>query len=85
MSDAMTDLRYDQQEAITMSGMTERLRETTLSKVVSDLFYREQLGIRKYGCRVDQSQDDMLQHAYEEALDMCMYLKTEIERRKNKK
>lgn len=61
---------------------TERLKATTLYKVSQDLYDRQQLGIKKYGCRVDQSPDDMLQHLYEELLDACMYIKTEIERRK---
>lgn len=85
MSDPMTELRYERLELFENEcekGFTERLQATTLYKVSQDLYDRQQLGIKKYGCRVDQSPDDMLQHLYEELLDACMYIKTEIERRK---
>lgn len=55
---------------------------TTTALVIKDLVKREQLGIKKYGHTVDKSPDDMLQHLYEELLDACCYIKTEIERRK---
>ncbi len=51
------------------------------SRVCADIAARQRLGITKYGCTVEQSPDDMLQHAYEEALDLAVYLKAEIERR----
>lgn len=49
------------------------------AKVCADISSRQQLGIGKYGVTVEQSTDDMLQHAYEEALDLAVYLKAEIE------
>ena len=52
-------------------------------QVCDDIAARQQLGIKKYGCTVAQSPDDMLVHAYQEALDLAVYLKAEIERRKN--
>lgn len=51
--------------------------------VVKDLKDREQIGLKKYGEYVHESTDDMLQHAYEEVLDLAVYLKTEINRRNN--
>ena len=39
------------------------------------------MGIKKYGCTVAESLDDMCQHAYEEALDLAIYLKAELIRR----
>ena len=52
--------------------------------VCADIAKRQQVGIKKYGCTVAESQDDMLQHAYEEALDLAVYLKAEIEKRTKK-
>ena len=49
--------------------------------VCADSAARQRIGIAKYGCTVQQSKDDMLRHAYEEALDLAVYLKAEIERR----
>lgn len=51
------------------------------SRVCQDIAARQRLGIAKYGCTVADSNDDMLQHAYEEALDLAVYLKAEIEKR----
>ena len=51
------------------------------ARVCEDIAARQRLGIAKYGCTVEASKDDMLQHAYEESLDLCIYLKAEIERR----
>jgi len=52
--------------------------------VCADIARRQQFGIKKYGRTVAESTDDMLQHAYEEALDLAVYLKAELERRKSK-
>jgi hypothetical protein len=52
-----------------------------LALVIEDLLNRAEVGFKKYGRTLDQSKDDMLQHAYEEALDLAMYLKTEIKNR----
>lgn len=56
-----------------------------LACVVADLWDRAEMGFKKYGCTIDRSPDDMLQHAYEEALDLCMYLKTEIKRKQRER
>ena len=52
-------------------------------EVIKDLKDREQMGLNKYGEFVHESSDDMLQHLYEEILDSAVYIKTEINRRKN--
>jgi hypothetical protein len=52
------------------------------ARVCADIAARQRIGIAKYGVTVEQSPDDMLQHAYEEALDLAVYLKAEIEKRK---
>jgi hypothetical protein len=52
------------------------------ARVCDDIAARQRLGIAKYGVTVEQSPDDMLRHAYEEALDLAVYLKAEMKRRK---
>lgn len=62
----------------TPSG-TERL-------VCQDIAKRQELGIRKYGTTVlgnPLTEDQWLQHAYEEALDLAVYLKRLIEMKKD--
>ena len=55
----------------------------TLKAVVSDLRKRETLGLHKYGKVLSRNTDeDMLQHLYEELLDASMYIKTLILQRK---
>lgn len=52
------------------------------AQVCADIAARQRLGIAKYGCTVADSGDDMLTHGYQEALDLSVYLRAEIERRK---
>ena len=55
---------------------------TGIEKLVcDDIAARQRLGILKYGRTVAESPDDMLIHAYEESLDLCVYLKAEITKR----
>lgn len=51
------------------------------ARVCEDIAARQRFGIAKYGRTVEQSTDDTIQHAYEEALDLAVYLRAEIERR----
>lgn len=47
-------------------------------KVINDIQQRELKGIETYGTTMDRqdlTQDQWLQHAYEESLDFCIYLK----------
>jgi hypothetical protein len=49
-----------------------------LDQTIKDLQAREVRGLNEYGTtmdRTDLSQDEWLQHAYEEALDLALYLK----------
>ena len=49
-----------------------------LDETIKDLYKREIRGLREYGTtmdRTDLSQQEWLQHAYEEALDLSLYLK----------
>lgn len=51
--------------------------------VVKDMLERNEEGAVKYNRYLQTDcPDNMLQHAYEEALDLCVYLKTQIEREK---
>ena len=51
------------------------------ARVCEDIAARQQVGLAKYGVSVEDSPDDMLRHAYEEALDLSVYLRAEWERR----
>ena len=47
--------------------------------VVDDMILRNEFGQLKYNRYLQEDcPDDMLQHAYEEALDLAVYLKTKI-------
>ena len=52
--------------------------DSIVEAVRKDLLDRSKIGIKKYGCtldRTDLTEDQWIQHAYEEALDLCLYLK----------
>lgn len=54
----------------------------TEERVCQDIAKRQRLGMSKYGTTVEQnltSRRETLQHAYEEALDLAIYLKRSIE------
>ena len=52
--------------------------------VVEDLIERKKLGTERYGVPLNaNSEKDMLIEAYEEILDLCIYLRTELDKRKN--
>ena len=54
----------------------------TEARVCEDIAKRQQLGIKKYGVTVEGnklSTKEWLQHAYEEALDLAVYLKRTME------
>jgi hypothetical protein len=51
---------------------------TILQVVIAELKVREERGLSKYGTtmdRTDLTEKEWLQHAYEEALDLAMYLR----------
>lgn len=53
-----------------------------LQIVIAELKVREELGLNKYGTTMDRKDlttKQWLQHAYEEALDLSLYLKKLIE------
>ncbi len=57
-----------------------------LYNIIDDLLAREEKGIKEYGTtmdRTDLSEIEWLQHAYEEALDLSIYLKKLIKTKKD--
>jgi hypothetical protein len=57
-----------------------------LYSIIDDLISREEKGLKQYGTtmdRTDLSEEDWLQHAYEEALDLSIYLKKIIKTKQN--
>ncbi len=67
------------QELAAMRGQPQG----TESRVCDDITERQALGIAKYGTTVEGNQAsfrEWLQHAYEEALDLAIYLKRSIEK-----
>lgn len=62
--------------------------EGTEARVCEDIAKRQRLGIAKYGTTVEKNNLELiewLQHAYEEALDLAIYLKRSIEEIKKDK
>lgn len=56
-----------------------QLRDTITKAVIADLHSRADRGWIKYNTTLGQNNhQNMLQHAYEEALDLAQYLKKEI-------
>lgn len=54
----------------------------TVDEVIEDLKVRKAMGIKKYGVPLQPSNGrDSLQDAYEEVLDLTLYVKNEIRRR----
>lgn len=50
----------------------------TEQEVIKDILHRQQFGVKKYGTTLANNPLDhvgWLNHAYEEALDMALYLK----------
>lgn len=68
-----------EQELAAMRGQPQG----TEARVCEDIAERQALGISKYGKTVAESNIELrawLQHAYEEALDLAIYLKRAIEK-----
>jgi hypothetical protein len=57
-----------------------------LYNIIDDLLAREEKGLKEYGTtmdRTDLTEIEWLQHAYEEALDLSIYLKKIIKIKKD--
>lgn len=68
-----------------MSTETKPTATGVEARVCQDIASRQQVGLAKYGCTLEESPDDTLRHAYHEALDLAVYLRAEIERRDTKR
>jgi len=59
--------------------MIDTPKDTITTSVMEDLKSRADRGLQKYNTTLgDNNHQNMLQHAYEEALDLAQYLKKEI-------
>lgn len=68
-----------------MSDVTDMLYESSWNDVIEDMRKREEFGYKKYGKYLyTKTDEDMLQHLYEELLDATVYIKTLINQRKYK-
>jgi hypothetical protein len=59
-----------------------------LYDIIDDLLFREEKGRAEYGTTMDRkdlNEEQWLQHAYEEALDLAIYLKKIIKTRSENK
>ena len=57
----------------------ERPKDGITWEVIKDLTSRAERGVNKYTTTLEQNNhQNMLQHAYEEALDLAQYLKKEM-------
>jgi predicted phage-related endonuclease len=55
------------------------IKDEITKAVVTDLVSRAERGLKKYNTTLgENNHQNMLQHAYEEALDLAQYLKKEI-------
>jgi hypothetical protein len=56
-----------------------------LDEVIKDLHRQEMKGLNKYGATLDKEHTElyMIKNAYEEALDLAMYLKKLIQIKEN--
>lgn len=64
------------------TGSSIKNNMDTVDQVLEDLKARKQLGIERYGKALrSDNERDMLWEAYEEAMDLCVYLRAELDRR----
>jgi len=55
------------------------IKDKITKAVIEDLISRAERGVKKYNTTLgENNHQNMLQHAYEEALDLAQYLKKEI-------
>lgn len=55
------------------------VKDEVTRSVIMDLASRAERGLKKYNTTLEENNhQNMLQHAYEEALDMAQYLKKEV-------
>jgi hypothetical protein len=68
-----------------LDKVKEKMTPTSTQLVIKDMNEREYFGYNKYGKYLTVDTDEnMLQHLYEELLDGAVYIRTLIEQRKKK-
>ena len=82
----MAEIMRDEALAIAVDAVTQGksvcLPTGTEADVCADIAARQRLGIAKYGTTLRDNpltRRQRIQHAYEEALDLAVYLKRELE------
>jgi hypothetical protein len=76
-----SDIKYDYDIPV----WEKSINKTSWDFVKKDIDQREQMGYIKYGKYLSKHTDeDMLQHLYEELLDATVYIKTLLLQRNNK-
>lgn len=77
---SMTDEEWDNLEFLSKKrDNIEKPKDAITTSVMEDLKSRADRGLQKYNTTLEQNNhQNMLQHAYEEALDLAQYLKKEI-------
>ena len=66
-------------QPLEIRNMIDTPKDTITTSVMEDLKSRADRGLQKYNTTLgDNNHQNMLQHAYEEALDLAQYLKKEI-------
>ena len=72
-----------------VNGEPEPIKKSSVAiqtLVITDLFNRMEHGMRKYGTYLQANNGrNALQDAYEEALDLAVYLKQALEEQRNEK
>lgn len=80
MSDAASDEWYESEYL--RNQLETNKDESIWNQVISDIRKREQTGVLRYGKYLTKhTTEDVLNHAYNEALDLVVYLRTEIIKR----
>lgn len=76
------DQNFTKDETIQIISRKMKQPSNLLASVIMDLKIREERGLATYGTTMDRkdlSKQEWLQHAYEEALDLALYLKKLME------
>lgn len=80
MSDAMSDEWFENEYL--RNQLETNKEESIWNQVILDIRKREQTGVLRYGKYLTKhTPEDVLNHAYNEALDLVVYLRTEIIKR----
>lgn len=82
MSGGMEEMRdWEEAEKLRWRNETDRSK-STWNQVILDIRKREQTGVLRYGKYLTgHTTEDVLNHAYNEALDLVVYLRTELIKR----